>query len=1232
MPISPLAEILPADKLAEGKVKINDNFEIVRLFSNYLEELIEGLDFELDASQVTFESSDFVSEDVEAALNELFGLIDGVTIPTSYPASSITVEDAEGNFTGGDVEAVLEELSDSVDAVAAGAGSLYMEDDGRTTGFTLPTVDPSSLGSIAIGAGIEIEESESSIAMGEDSSIINQDSGFVLGVNETLRDTGHHSWWFTSQNPGAGFLSYYQTPGRSTRRNDRYPGTLISADGVNNDFVIDLENPENRTIGQITLFIGMEDGNLSDYELSGMRYNYEVIDLDTDTVLRTSSVFPYPHIAEYESNGASGTPNYYINIPILVNVENIRIRLFIGSLFSMDEVTNFNFLFGGNFSVESKPITVAGDLKILSTRTIDKITGDTVSEYYIVLGMSYGSAPGERPGQNSLINSQSSTHSESSRSSIVNSRNSFIGASTDSIVSNSSHSDIEVSHQSVIENSHRAFIYSGLRSRIEDSEHGWIDEGQSCLLRGDGAWISSSVKSVILNGGAVGNNGENWLDLTIQSVIINGVGNWMSPAVRTVIVNGWGNYATGTAIDSAVLTGVSNSVYGASSSVLAGQNNDNQANSAILSGQDNSVYHDDYDVEYFYPTSSAIIGGRDNELTGRHSAILAGKNNTIRYSQDSIFAGDTIRAHHTSIGLPVDTNTLLAVVGSRTVDITNSDRVTVGSTSFATVDNVARSALLGVSSTNFTTPSSVSYATHAGVFSSFDVNVTGSTAGGRLWYTTVLGGRNSTISVTEGGTDNKFFNTVIGSYNVDILDSDYSLILSSSDGAGDRSSITDSLHSSIENSNPGVIVNGYSVKILNDSSSTISDSGYSAIINGYDNELKNEVWYGSIQDSYYSSMEGIYTSQIIASEDVVIENQASASIISSYAGKITATEFSWSSSSNSIIAANEVTIADSEMSAVIASHIDISPSEVISDSSKSAVIASLDSSIYDSDKSAIVGSWLSSVGNAENSSLFGSYSSAIYSYTNGANTYDTMNSSMFGANAGRIVGEYSSNIFGGYINRVERGARWSTILGGYFTHATRPFEVTVQSTGRTTRDDPRSNKILTPENQEFAATTSLVSGSFRSASAASGYLDFTNVKAGNLRNWRDSSNTQIYGIELFNRSTVSFKAYITASNFDEAKDESAYFEVTGAVDVRNGVARILGSIVINTIHSDVGDWDISVDLETIDVTNTWGSSTVAQNQYRIPPVALLRFNCENPTAGTDVIHWYGKVELSNLDF
>lgn len=1266
MPLTPITS-LPAveatDVLKVGKQKINSNIDILRDFVNTLAEYLNTMSAEdvpildfgenftaenvedalieintalesLEAVAVSISDAGeyYASDNVEGALQEVYAALGSIS------ASTVSVLDASENFTGENVEAVLAEIHTLIENLEIGIGEIeeasrYIADDGRVTGFVEPTVDALSVGSVAVGAGISLQNSESSISLGANSSTINQNNSFVLGVGETLQDTGQHSWWFTSQNPGAGFLRYYQTPGASSRRNDRYPGTLITADAINNDFVIDLENPENRTIGQLTLFIGVDNPSAATYDANLIRYGYDVIDLDTDTTLKSSNVYPYPDVVEYEGGWATGMTNYYVRIPIFENAENMRIKLS-RHVTHTNAVSNFNFLFAGNSNVETKPITIAGDLKILSTKTIDKVTGDDVSEYYIVLGMSYGSVVGERPVQNSLINSQSSTHSESSRSSIINSRNSFIGASTDSVISNSDYSDIEISHQSIIDNSYRAFLYDGFRSVIQDSEHGWIDEGQNCFLRGDGAWINSSVRSMILNGGAVGSNGENWLDSTTQSVIINGVANWMSPAVRTTIVNGWGNYATGTAVDSAVLTGVGNSVYGAATSVLAGENNDNQANASILAGQDNSLFHDDYDVEYFYPTSSAIIGGRDNELTSRHSAILAGQDNRIRYSQNSIFAGDTIRAHHTEVGGAVDRNNLLAVVGSRSLDITNSERVTVGSGSYSVIDNVSRSVMLGTSSNNLTTPSSISYATHAGMFNSYRSSITGSTAGGRLWYATILGSQNATITRTEGETTGGFYNTIIGGYNVDILDSNRTMVINSREYTGVNSSITDSDHSTIENATGSTLSSSMYVKILNDTSSSSVDSGYSSIINGFDNTL-TEAWYSGIQDAYYATIDESYVSRVAASDGAIIERQYTGAILASYQGKITsATYDGLSFYSNAIVASDELMIEDSNLSSVMASYVDVvgSGSEVISGSSKAAVIASLDAQIYDSDKAAIVGSWLSSIGSAENSSIFGSYSSAIYSYTNDGTDYDSMNSAIFGANAGRIVGEYSSNIFGGYINRIERGARWSTSLGGYFSHATRPFEITIQGTGNTSRDDPRSNKVLAPSNQEFSATTSLVSGSFRSASAASGYLDFTNVKAGGLRTWRNAANTQVYGVELFNRSTVSFKAYVTASNFDESKDESAYFEVTGAVDVRNGVARILGSVVVNTIHSDVVDWDVSVDLETIDVTNTWGSLTVAQNQYRIPPVALLRFSCENPTAGTDVIHWYGKVELSNLDF
>lgn len=203
MPLLPFDEVLSPDKLVEGKVKLNTTLELIRLFVNALESYVNGLTPEqidglivggkinsiyldafltsVDATDVTFSSLEagFTSEDVAAALDYLYTELSNITIPSGFPATSISIVDTDGYYTGTEVETALKEVYEAV--ASAGGGSPYIADDGRTTGFTLPGVDALSTASIAIGSNAQINESNNSIVLGTNNYVYQGEDTYLMG-------------------------------------------------------------------------------------------------------------------------------------------------------------------------------------------------------------------------------------------------------------------------------------------------------------------------------------------------------------------------------------------------------------------------------------------------------------------------------------------------------------------------------------------------------------------------------------------------------------------------------------------------------------------------------------------------------------------------------------------------------------------------------------------------------------------------------------------------------------------------------------------------------------------------------------------------------------------------------------------------------------------------------------------------------------------------------------------
>lgn len=120
MPIEMPSQIQPQDSLPTGRVKINANFELFRVFVNALE----------SGTPVSI-----TPEDIDGLLVD--GKIDPVYLDTylsSVSASDVSVLDSGSNYIGTDVESVLAEIFSLIEGVTVGSGSRWYADTGVPDG------------------------------------------------------------------------------------------------------------------------------------------------------------------------------------------------------------------------------------------------------------------------------------------------------------------------------------------------------------------------------------------------------------------------------------------------------------------------------------------------------------------------------------------------------------------------------------------------------------------------------------------------------------------------------------------------------------------------------------------------------------------------------------------------------------------------------------------------------------------------------------------------------------------------------------------------------------------------------------------------------------------------------------------------------------------------------------------------------------------------------------------
>jgi hypothetical protein len=288
-------------------------------------------------------------------------------------------------------------------------------------------------------------------------------------------------------------------------------------------------------------------------------------------------------------------------------------------------------------------------------------------------------------------------------------------------------------------------------------------------------------------------------------------------------------------------------------------------------------------------------------------------------------------------------------------------------------------------------------------------------------------------------------------------------------------------------------------------------------------------------------------------------------------------------------------------------------SEVVT-SSYSTVIGSATGVVTDSYLGAIISSEGSTVTSANG------YGMIVSGVSNNIENVGN-NNAIFGGSSNSITTSSDHGfILGGSFNEISGNAWFRSILGGESnvidragveyvgispasraSYARRDVEFVISGYNSVNAD---LNRTGTPNAIRTGGKASSMQMLVRTTDATPTYLRL------------DTSDH----VPLLDRTVTGFKVYLVATNFDEVADESAYWEITFATDVREGVGRLLGTPIINEIHKDVPAWDVSIDVETITPAPVDPLANFANARIQVTGEAAKN------------ITWTARVDISELDF